>query len=110
MKDLDFKQIGMNIRKRRKELGLTQEYVAICLDVNPSHVSNIEGGRAHPSLTALVNIANIMTCSIDVFISHEYTFSPPEEEDRTEEQKATALLARFEPEKKEKALKILQLL
>lgn len=69
MTDLDFKAIGLRIKERRQQLGITQEYIANTLDVNPSHISNIECGRANPSLTALVKIANILQCSVDVFIS-----------------------------------------
>ena len=60
MADLDFKVIGLKIKQRRQELGITQEYIANALDVNPSHISNIECGRANPSLTALIKIANIL--------------------------------------------------
>ena len=74
MADLDFKQIGLKIKERRQNQGLTQEFIANKLDVNPSHISNIEGGRAHPSLSALVKIANILECSVDFFISGEYTY------------------------------------
>ena len=73
MKEPDFKTIGKMIRKRRKTVGVTQEYIANHLDVNPSHISNIECGRANPSLAALIAIANILQCSVDYFISSEYT-------------------------------------
>ena len=76
MEDLDFKAIGMKIKERRKMQGITQEAVASLLGVNPSHISNIECGRANPSLTALVKIANILECSVDFFISGEYTYKP----------------------------------
>ena len=71
MADLDFKEIGLKIKERRKAVGITQEYIANVLEVNPSHISNIENGRANPSLTALVKIANILECSVDYFISGE---------------------------------------
>lgn len=74
MKELNFKTIGSKIKERRNELGYTQDYVSAKLNVNPSHVSNIECGRANPSLTALVNIANTLECSVDYFISAEYTY------------------------------------
>jgi transcriptional regulator with XRE-family HTH domain len=74
MSDLDFKTIGLKIRERRKSLGITQEFIAERLDVNPSHISNIERGRANPSLTALVKIANILRCSVDFFLCEEYTY------------------------------------
>lgn len=75
MEELDFKTIGRKIKERRKSIGITQEAIANILDVNPSHISNIECGRANPSLTALVKIANILQCSVDYFISEEYTFN-----------------------------------
>lgn len=74
MSDLDFKTIGAKIKERRKSMGITQEFIAEQLDVNPSHISNIECGRANPSLTALVKIANILQCSVDYFIEKEYTY------------------------------------
>ncbi len=77
MLNLDFKKIGEKIKIRRKYLGITQEYIANELEVNPSHISNIECGRANPSLTVLVKIANILQCSVDYFIIHEYTFTCP---------------------------------
>ena len=75
MNNLDYRVIGKKIRARRKALDITQEQVAEYLDVNPSHISNIETGRAHPSLVALINIANCLRCSIDVFIDGEYSFN-----------------------------------
>ena len=74
MSDLNFKAIGANIRDRRKSLGMTQEAIANSLEVNPSHISNIERGRAKPSLLALVKIANTLQCSVDCFLKQEYTF------------------------------------
>ncbi len=74
MSDLDFKAIGAKIKERRRAMNITQEFIANQLDVNPSHVSNIECGRANPSLTALIKIANILHCSVDYFIDSEYTY------------------------------------
>lgn len=78
MKEPDFKSIGKKIRERRKFIGVTQEYIANHLDVNPSHISNIECGRANPSLAALIAIANLLQCSVDYFISSEYTYQTAE--------------------------------
>ncbi|MBR3607921.1 MAG: helix-turn-helix transcriptional regulator [Lachnospiraceae bacterium] len=74
MSELNFKMIGLKIKERRQDQGITQEMIANYLDVNPSHISNIECGRAHPSLSALIKIANILQCSVDYFIQGEYTF------------------------------------
>ena len=70
MTDLDFKAIGLKIKERRKQLGETQEHIANMLEVNSSHVSNIECGRANPSLTALVKIANALKCHASNYSSH----------------------------------------
>lgn len=80
MTDLDFRTIGRKIKNRRQFLNITQDYIANQLDVNASHISNIECGRAHPSLTALIKIANLLHCSVDCFINEEYTYITDAEE------------------------------
>ncbi len=72
--ELNFVVIGKQIKNRRRAMGVTQEQLANYLDVNPSHISNIETGRARPSLVALINIAIYLKCSVDTFISSEYGF------------------------------------
>ena len=74
MDELNFERIGRKIKERRIELSLTQDYMATILDVNSSHISNIENGRAHPSLAILVKIANILQCSVDEFLGSEYIY------------------------------------
>ena len=100
MTDLDFKAIGLKIKERRKQLGETQEHIANMLEVNPSHVSNIECGRANPSLTALVKIANILKCSVDYFISEEYTYKIDKEKEKQRKQLIYDLLSDTELELK----------
>lgn len=72
MKELDFNKIGSRIRERRNALGRTQDYLANYLDVDASHISNIEHGRSKVSLTALMGISNALDCSIDYFLIAEY--------------------------------------
>ena len=74
MKDLNYITIGTKIKERRKAVGKTQEFLANFLDVNASHICNIEAGRSSPSLTALINIANSLECSVDYFIDAEYYY------------------------------------
>lgn len=109
MTDLDFKKIGKQIRKRRLECGLTQEMIANQLDVNPSHISNIENGRANPSLTVLVNLANILQCSADFFISHEYTYLGSSNDSHTLDAEIAHRLSACDHTAKEKILKIIEL-
>lgn len=110
MSDLNFKLIGAKIKERRISVGITQEYIANALDVNPSHISNIECGRANPSLTALVKIANILSCSVDYFISNEYTFTRDYEAEKSIDDKIMDKLKDSDIEKKEKILKIIDII
>ena len=110
MTDLDFKTIGTNIKNRRRELGITQEHIANELDVNPSHISNIECGRANPSLTALVKIANILQCSVDRFIHEEYTFECISEKELTLDDEIMLKLKYCDSDKKERILKMIDLM
>ena len=109
MKDIDFKVIGKKIKDRRKSLGITQEFIANQLEVNPSHISNIECGRANPSLSALVKIANILHCSVDFFISGEYIF-PIEDKKNTLDYKIMDKLKYRDNDFKIKILKIMDII
>ena len=110
MTDLDFKTIGLKIKERRQELGITQEFISNVLDVNPSHISNIECGRANPSLTALVKIANILECSVDYFISGEYTYKIDKSKEKTLDDKILDKLKYCDSDKKSRILKMIDLL
>lgn len=110
MKDLDFQKIGLQIRKRRLECGVTQEAIANQLDVNPSHISNIENGRANPSLTVLVKIANLLDCSVDFFIAHEYSYPRNREYEYTIDDMIADRLRPCDYATKEKILRIIEIL
>lgn len=110
MTELNFNVIGQKIKERRKNLGITQEAIANALNVNPSHVSNIECGRANPSLTALVKIANILQCSVDYFISGEYTYNIDKDKAKTLDDKIMDKLKYCDADKKNKVLKMIDLL
>jgi Predicted transcriptional regulators len=110
MTHLDFKAIGLKIKERRQMQGITQEFIADQLDVNPSHISNIECGRAHPSLTALIRIADILRCSVDYFISGEYTFEIDKDKEKSLDDEIMDRLKYCTSDKKLKILKIMDLL
>ena len=110
MTDLDFQKIGSKIKERRQSLRITQEFVANQLDVNPSHISNIECGRANPSLTALIKIANVLKCSVDCFIDEEYSYNSNENQEDALEEKIMDKLKLCDTNKKERILKMIDLL
>lgn len=52
--------IGQNIRKRRKEVGLTQEKLANLVQLSRSHIASIENDAYDPSLATLSVIAEAL--------------------------------------------------
>lgn len=72
MKELEFNVIGQQIKRTRCEKNLTQEYIARMVDVNVSHISNIETGKIGVSLTLLVAIANTLGTTVDYLLQNEY--------------------------------------
>lgn len=111
MKALDFKRIGARIKEMRIRRGLTQEFVADRLDLNASHISNIERGRAHPSLTALVRIADIFECPVEFFIKDEYCSTrTPDTITSSIDDTIMDRIKYFNPKDKERILKIIELL
>ena len=104
MQELDFRQIGKNIRSARLRQGLTQEYMASRIGVNVSHISNIENNRVKVSLTALVAICNALNLTVDYILRREYITTDAIDNEILKE------LASCSLEKKEKILKIIQIL
>lgn len=104
MQELNFEEIGKNIRDSRIQRHYTQEYIANKIGVNVSHISNIENNRVKVSLTTLVAICNVLNLTVDYILKKEYTASDAIEHEIMKE------LSRCSPEQKEKILKIIQVL
>ena len=64
-----FMPIGQIIRKRRKELGMTQEEMADFLGVSIPAVSKWENGSALPDIAMLAPIARLLEISLDRLLS-----------------------------------------
>ena len=75
MEYLNFKRIGEKLRTIRLSKNLTQEYIANAVDINTSHISNIENNRVKVSLSTLVQICNALDTTVDYVLSEEYTDS-----------------------------------
>jgi transcriptional regulator with XRE-family HTH domain len=61
----DYPQIGGQLRVRRRELGLSLRELAVRLGVSPSLISQIERGRANPSVSTLYSIVGELDVSLD---------------------------------------------
>lgn len=105
MEDLNFAFIGQRIRELRNEKMLTQEYIANAVNVNVSHISNIETNKVKVSLTLLVRICNVLGTTIDYVLEHEYHSS-----DSAMEQELINIFKDLEREKQETLLRIAKVL
>ena len=65
---MNYSDIGIRIRKRRKELELTQEQLAEKCDLSVTHMSHIETGSTKLSLPTLVRVANVLNTSLDELV------------------------------------------
>lgn len=63
--ELDYKAIGIRIRRFRKERGLTQQTLAELSNQEPSNISHIERGATKLSLPTIVNISNALGVTVD---------------------------------------------
>lgn len=63
--------IAQNLRKYRKERGLTQEQLAKELAVSAQSVSKWECGDGYPDIELLPNIANHLKISVDALIGND---------------------------------------
>lgn len=105
MQELDFEIIGKRLREIRLSKSFTQEYIANKVDVNTSHISNIENNRVKVSLSALVNICNALETTVDYVLNNQYTDS-----DSVLNQNILNELQKCDEDMKERILKIIQVL
>ena len=54
---------GENVRKRRLELGLSQEKLAEAANLHFTYVSSVERGERNISLENIAKLANALGCS-----------------------------------------------
>lgn len=64
MHDDFYIKLGKNIKKRRKELHLTQQQLADCLNISLNFMGKIEVAFSKPSLDTLIDIAQKLEISV----------------------------------------------
>lgn len=64
MRENFYKQLGKNIKKRRKELNLTQQELADRLDLSLNFIGKIEVAFSKPSLDTLIDIAEKLETTV----------------------------------------------
>lgn len=57
--------IGEEIARRRKQRGITQQELAVFMNVSKASVSKWETGQSYPDITSLPLLAAYFDCSVD---------------------------------------------
>jgi transcriptional regulator with XRE-family HTH domain len=76
-----------NMRKRRKQLGLTQEKLAEMCDTNACYIRQIEMGNRFPSLEYVERIANALALEPHLLFYNETSQEADKNLTRSKEQK-----------------------
>lgn len=105
LQELDYAKLGMKIKEIRISKGLTQDNLAEMVSCNTSHISNIENNHTKVSLNVLLAIANSLNTSIDYLLSNQY-----ENSSLALDNEIIRAIKDFPDEKKEKLLKMIEIL
>jgi transcriptional regulator with XRE-family HTH domain len=62
--------LGDRLRELREDIGLRQDELAIKLNISRSTYANYETSRAEPSISILLDIANIYGVSVDFIVGN----------------------------------------
>ena len=68
---LDFRDIGVAIKKAREDAGMTQEQLAYIIDRDPRTVMYHENDGQHPSLNVFYQLMTMFNLSVDQFFYPE---------------------------------------
>ncbi|MBE5939074.1 MAG: helix-turn-helix transcriptional regulator [Lachnospiraceae bacterium] len=105
LQELDYAKLGLKIKEIRTNKGLTQDNLAEMVSCNTSHISNIENNHTKVSLNVLLAIANSLNTSIDYLLSNQY-----ENSSLALDNEILRAIKDFPTEKKEKLLKMIEIL
>ena len=75
MIELDYQEIGRNIRRYRLECGLKQKELAEKISMSEQHISHIENGHTQLSLPTLVAISNVLSVDCNTLLGETLTGS-----------------------------------
>lgn len=73
-------QIGRAIADARKRAGLSQEALAVKVEMSRNHVGAVERGERAPSLPAMAAIADVLGLSLDAVVLGRAEGSPRDPE------------------------------
>lgn len=65
---IDYRDLGVRIRKKREAAGLSQADLAAQAKLSTQHISNVENAKSKIGLEKLVMVANVLNSSLDELI------------------------------------------
>jgi transcriptional regulator with XRE-family HTH domain len=70
--------VGRNVRRLRKERGLTQEKLALDAAIDLTYLGGIERGRRNPSVTVLCRLAGVLQVHPGELFDERLAAGPPQ--------------------------------
>lgn len=58
------KQFGKKLRIKRKEMGISQDKLALLADIDRSYVGRIERGEVNITLEKVYQLAEVLSCDV----------------------------------------------
>ncbi len=74
---IDYTDIGKRIKQKRIEKNYTQEQLAELVNIGPSHMSHLEGGKTVPSMDVFIALCNVLEVSADELLCREIVAGKP---------------------------------
>ncbi len=75
---MDYEKLGDNIHNYREMRGFTQEKLAELSNISDKHLSKIERGKINIKVDTLVNIASVLSVSVDKLLSDTSPYAKPD--------------------------------
>ncbi|KJF88600.1 helix-turn-helix domain-containing protein [Photobacterium leiognathi] len=63
MKDLA-KRFGTNLRQKRRDIGISQDQLALQADIDRSYIGRIERGEVNITLEKAYQLAKVLECDV----------------------------------------------
>lgn len=75
---MDYEKLGDNIHNYREMRGFIQEKLAELSNISDKHLSKIERGKINIKVDTLVNIASVLSVSVDKLLSDTSPYAKPD--------------------------------
>lgn len=105
MSNIEFDNLGTQVKELRIQMKLTQAEVAEALNVTPGYISNVENNRTAMSLRVLIYYARLMNISLDSLIGR----IEPEYRKSALDNELLELASKLDDEQKKKLIKTIRL-